>query len=248
MFQKTDKKALENVCKSFGVSFKGNKKEIRNRLDLHLSNIKSLERIKSLAAIDCGTINLGLSRFSIEYTAEYDPIITIKDCQLIDPNLAEKLNIANYAHKLHQAMSNIYTKDTHYIIEQQSFRPLHVIPTQILKSRSVESILMGMLVDRCAQDGLYVNSVCPRMVSTFLNIAPQKSNYSQKKKNAINLVSHLIETSKINTSDAFNVFFESCKKKDDLCDSILMGFAFIKWYSNALKCIYGNNLDLQQSK
>lgn len=233
-------KELQHLCKSFGIASFGTKTCLQTRI-LHAFQANSCNN-SSILAIDIGIKNLAFIDISF-----HDNKPWIKRWELLNLDLPAKFAPVEYASLLNSIVSCKFNhlSNTTVLIERQSWR--RFIPQTILKSVTVESMLIAILLYKAAhQKSVVVESILPKTVSDFYEIHKSQLNttktkqsnssvYKQKKTNTIEIVKQALNANErdgIQCPDEFIQYFHSKKKKDDLSDCFLMAMAYIEWKKN----------------
>ncbi|KAJ3321768.1 hypothetical protein HDV06_003917 [Boothiomyces sp. JEL0866] len=207
------KPQLTNLCLTFGLPITGTRQTL---IDQILQQSKAVNIPKNIIAIDVGTTNIGYVHI------ESQPLRII-EWKLIDPRFPKCFDIVKYS----QILNDVIPKsDAQYIIEKQSYRLGARIPYAILKTNSIEAILSGLFVNQ-------VESIPPQLISKFFDLP--KSDYKQKKKKTVQLVSDWIENQKFEISVNHVQLFRDTKKKDDLSDCLLLAYAYHQWKLNIIE-------------
>jgi hypothetical protein len=226
---------LRGKCKSLGLISKGNKKDLRKRLECQLSWTQKCGLSKIVTCIDVGFKNFAVSTVKLKY----QELPVLIDWRLIDLNLSRDFELSEAAESLKGTLNSSLPENvTEVYIESQTWSrngagSLHSTPGRILHLKALEALVYGMVTGSRPEAKIF--QLSPRLVSDLFNIGD--SHYAKKKKNAIGKANELLTNGSIILNETFREIYLNSAKKDDLADSLLMAMAVHSWWNNALQLL-----------
>ncbi|KAJ3394038.1 hypothetical protein HDU92_007261, partial [Lobulomyces angularis] len=181
-------KGLESILRSCGVTSgtPKTKAAMREKLLLHLSEIKNLKNPKIVVAIDVGLVNLAYIKISLE-----SEIPKILEWKILDVNFPATYDSVRYA-RVVQNLATCNFKDADVVlVEKQSPTSTSwggVTPLAIQRCVVVEALLLGVLINQ--NNVKYVKSCSPSFISKYFNLGSFKR--TEKKKKTCNLISKIL--------------------------------------------------------
>ena len=226
---------LMETCRLAGLSVSGTKAQMAQNLLLKWSDLDRAPLTRRVVAIDLGLRNLGY----ICADTHADKV-HVKEWESLDMELPTRYDPLAYATACKNKLLDrvLAAEPTDILIEEQSWRSVAghglLIPQTILKLRSLESLLIGMLLVRIPGD-CRLSSISPKTVSETLipsNTDKSIPRYQFKKKASVALVSNWIDSNQVSLSKNALANYQKASKRDDLCDCLLMVQSWVRWNQN----------------
>ncbi|KAI8907468.1 hypothetical protein DFJ77DRAFT_513965 [Powellomyces hirtus] len=243
---------LADKARLLGLTPKGNKSEVLERIQKRILEFANASRPKSIVAIDCGMQNIGFVHVELptQNDIHHETTPTILDWGVLGLN-ADNNDLSTMARECKRVLDERLLKPSAslYIIERQSWRVVHgklSIPPQILASRMVEGMLLAMLNDR--REGSTV-VMSPQSVSHKWNLQDQKTKKirrtlgdevtpaipRRKKITAVRVVRGLLTSNQVNCPTQLKQGFLDAKKKDDMSDAMLTALTWVSQWDATKK-------------
>ena len=190
----------------------------------HIPNIKNtLPNIKKRKLVDIknyckkNAIDVSTCKLKNDYIKQIEEFLNIKFLNFIIPVRADTINLVILGRNIQSLFNNLFEN---HIID------CVIIENQISPLANRMKTLQGMI----AQYFIMNNTPCIEFISASNKLKEfidrQKLSYREKKKLGITVMKDLFQ--KYNKLSIWENMFDTHKKKDDLADSFLQGYWYIK--------------------
>lgn len=235
----------------------GTKNRLLEKLQTHLRMVAHTPTPRSIVAIDVGVSNLGFVHLRLPQESHMTsvhqeahssnkcaqrPVILDWGVFHLDVSYADLKLMATECKRILDERLYKLTAGV-YLLERQSWRAIDdllKIPPAVLASRTLEGMLLAMLLERRKEVPLIIS---PRRVSQHFGLteqrrwkfsrAPAASVYTAKKSSANNLVKQLLSTGYVECPFELKCNYLETKKRDDMSDALLTALAWFEWWAAA---------------